>query len=169
MHPAFFPYAGNSRSPLITINFQGIVLFSFSWANLPPLSGRDSPDLREDLRHAERKVRCAMDRSQMRQEIDMMLDQLPEEELSAVKQYLESLFSQGESATGFEMGQEVASLITPDHPAVMNLAAGMGISAEDFLGRLGEYERELLTSYIDSDDAGMLINLKRALGLPIFS
>lgn len=110
-----------------------------------------------------------MDRSLMRQEIDMMLDQLPEEELPAVKGFIDSLFNQGENAFPFEQGQEAASVITPDHPAVVNLAAGMGVSAEDFLGRLGEYERDLLTTYIDSGDTGMLITLKRALGLPIFS
>ena len=110
-----------------------------------------------------------MDRSPMRQEIDMMLDQLPEEVLVSVKQYIESFFNQGENAPEFDIGQMAASPITVDHPAVMNLAAGMGLSAEDFLGRLGEYERDLLTSYIDTGDTGMLINLKRALGLPIFS
>jgi hypothetical protein len=112
-----------------------------------------------------------MDAAQIRQEIDQMLDQLPLEELVNVKGYVESLFPGGEGEEGGSGGaiaEDDSHKVTANHPAVINLANDLGLPPDEMLTRLGEYERDLLTTYIESGDTGMLIALRKSFGLPLF-
>ncbi|GEM_PF-1980517 len=113
-----------------------------------------------------------MDAAQIRQEIDLLLDQLPAEELMTVKGYIESLFPGDEGEEGEGTGEsspaDTANKVTPNHPAVINLANDLGMPPEELLTRLGEYERDLLTTYVESGDTGMLIALRKVFGLPLF-
>jgi hypothetical protein len=114
----------------------------------------------------------AMNRGELITEIQACLEQLPDESLITIREYIESLLSAGaaddEGDPSGLPGAGKNSKISPDHPGVTNLAQEMGLTPDEFLRNLGEYERELLTGYIDNDDTGMLINLRRALGLPLF-
>jgi len=112
-----------------------------------------------------------MDAAQIRQEIDQMLDQLPLEELVNVKGYVESLFPGEEGEEGGSGGgsaEDDSHKVTPTHPAVINLANDLGMPPDELLTRLGDYERDLLTTYIESGDTGMLIALRKSFGLPLF-
>jgi len=113
-----------------------------------------------------------MDAVQIRQEIDLLLDQLPPDELMTVNGYIESLFPGGEGEEGAGSGEgggaDDSNKVTPNHPAVINLANDLGLPPEEMLTRLGEYERDLLTTYVESGDTGMLIALRKSFGLPLF-
>jgi hypothetical protein len=113
-----------------------------------------------------------MNRGEIISEIQAFLEQLPDESLLTIREYIESLLSgggaEGEGDPSLPMVIQNESKVNSGHPSVINLAQELGLTPDEFLRNLGEYERELLTSYIDNDDTGMLINLRRALGLPLF-
>jgi len=58
--------------------------------------------------------------------------------------------------------------IDPSNPTVINLADEMGVAPDLFLMTLADYPRDLLTTFMESQDPGMLISLRKALGLPAF-
>ncbi|MDQ7825382.1 MAG: hypothetical protein RDV48_21455 [Candidatus Eremiobacteraeota bacterium] len=109
-----------------------------------------------------------MELPEVRQEIEAMLDQLPEEDLPSVKSFVESLLEKNEEGASSESPKEEVSKGGPDHPAVIALASEVQLEPETFLARLGEYERDLLSTYIETSDPGVLIKLRKTLGLPFF-
>ncbi len=108
-----------------------------------------------------------MSRDEIYQEVFSIMEQLSEEDLLTAKGMLESLLA-GPAGSLPQEGEPQENALDPANPTVANLAAEMGVGPDLFLMTLGEYPRDLLTTFLESHDPGMLINLRKVLGLPAF-
>jgi hypothetical protein len=109
-----------------------------------------------------------MSREDILMELWGTLEQLSDEDLQTAKSMVEKLLTGEEEPQPAEAEELQEGGLDPANPTVINLAGEMGVAPDLFLMTLADYPRDLLTTYVESQDPGMLISLRKALGLSAF-